>query len=150
MEKTLGRWRWIAVNVRFVLNIELFKYLNNWVQDCTKHIFITITDSFSSHVFYVFYTLLLLMLISKSPNSFEFIYFSLCVNRFINLCSVLEVFCPVWFTCNCPSTKMWIWCCDSCRMHIFFFFLAEQHSVRDNLLCSNIWMNIWKDTAHWN
>lgn len=48
-----------------------------------------------SHVIYVFYSLLLLVLISKSPNSFEFIYFSLCVNRFINLCSV---FCPVWFT----------------------------------------------------
>lgn len=77
------------------MNIELFKYLNNWLQDCTKHIFITITDSFSSHVIYVFYALLLLVLISKSPNSFEFIYFSLCVNRFINLCSV---FCPVWFT----------------------------------------------------
>lgn len=77
------------------MNIELFKYLKNWLQDCTKHIFITITDSFSSHVIYVFYALLLLVLISKSPNSFEFIYFSLCVNRFINLCSV---FCPVWFT----------------------------------------------------
>lgn len=150
MEKTLGRWRWIAVNVRFVLNIELFKYLNNWVQDCTKHIFITITDSFSSHVFYVFYALLLLVPISKSPNSFEFIYFSLCVNRFINCVQFCKYFVQSGVLAIVLSTKMWIWCCDSCRMHVIFFFLAEQHSVRDNLLCSNIWMNIWKDTAHWN